>query len=1324
MGAILAVPVGFLIYHFLMTEDLQPLHGIYNLPNRYFQLKRIITLLYLKIRRWGYRRRFDLYDMNDLQDLVKTGCLPPVEEIILEEPQPPTHVVKNLDEIFFYGVKSTGECLLIKMSRLKNKMSEVMLFLRTAAGKQYCYPDGPMRYVSTGNSSAFRGGGITITCISAMRKWRISFNGILREKSAISENTRIVHVKFNFIWNAMSDVQDMTSDIDPGLVADALAKEPWAGYFPNISKLENALNIYEQAGQFLGTVIIDELEDELTLWGIRKRSLGQAVRLHRSVDFYGFTTDGNLFHVGATSLPRIVSNLVYGHYIHSNGMMFPLTSCDFQLPLLAENKLIPSSEKFTFVAAKKMFECTVDFGDHLCDFIGENNEQHFKHSSISLNGIKGSGISVFLYKNNKPKSIPIPNYLNIFSMQEAPTSRTLVIDLEHPHCQITELTGGKGSSLGKLTAISHFTKEFLVPKGIVVTTTAYREFMRKGHFSEMLTVLEEVAWCHVKGNLKEICQQAMMDIGKTRLPEELCEALQNKMESAFGEQLSSLTFAIRSSATGEDSESMSAAGQNETYLGVQGLDQILLAVSKCWASQFSYVAIEYKRHNGQLLNSPMAVVIQEMVPAEVAGVMFTCDPVTSNPSLITITANYGLGETVVSAVVEPDTVILNRDYKNKLTHISTSIGKKNVCRLIDISGQIKEKALSYGTSQACLSEYAALTLGHVGILVEEHFGYFVDIEWALVEDKVYLLQARPVTTVDTETEFEIIHEMDIPLRSEEEFLSKANIGEVMPGAMSPLGISTNLCSIETLFKKLFAFPPELCYPYCTKSFACKFNHVFFNLLSNPMFGEESNLITSIELSAFARPLNIKEIKVRNKERHSIKKIDLMTKLKILFSTLKNLISAERVIKDVKKRYSRYHIPLNCNNSKVMYKIIGQHLQSGTNEPFNCHMTCTSSSQLWNALLLNLLFSVEKEWNEKVFSDFGYLLSTCTNVESADVPAALEKLALEIKKEIESEDFMNMKPETAVRWLSISQSIAGKAFRKFLRKHGHRCWKEFDVNTITWGSDPTSVVKILQSLIGSVNPNTVVKEEVSVEEAMRNLQVPLSFWQKWLLRFLLPRVRSAVRLREASKSMLIKVYDVIRQGYCRLGTLMVREGRLPDARILFFLTFEEINELIQTRSARLIAKAVRRKRIHPHLDSLCFSEITRGTIKPINKTEQTDQSFSSFGCMIGTPVSKGFTRGTARVITSLDQAIEIQTGDILVTYSTDIGWSPYFPLLSGIVTELGGLVSHGAVIAREYGLPSVVGLHGATSFFKSGEMVELDGNKGSLKKIQGVSSLTG
>ncbi|XP_013788232.1 uncharacterized protein LOC106472148 [Limulus polyphemus] len=1313
MGAVLAVPVGYLFYHLLMTEDLQPLHGIYNLPTRYFQFKKIVTLLYLKIRKWTYRRRFDLYDMNDLQDLVKTGCLPPVEEIILEEPQPPTHVAKNLDEIFFYGVKSTGECLIIKMSRLKNEIAEVTLFLRTADGKQYSYPDGPMRYVSTGNSSGFSGGGIKITCISAMRKWRISFNGILRETSDVLENTRVVHVKFTFIWKAMSDVQDMTSDIDPGHVAEALAKEPWAGYFPNISKLENALNFYEQAGQLLGTIIVGEQEDELTLWGTRRRSLGQAVQLHRSVDFFGFTTNGNLFHVGAISLPGIVSNLVYGHYIHSNGMMFPLTSCDFQLPLIAENKQIPRSEKFTFVAAKKMFECIVDFRDHLCDFISENNEQYFKHSSISLNGIKGSGISVFLYKNNKPKIIPIPNSLNIFSMQETPTSRPLVIDLEHPHCQITELTGGKGSSLGKLIAISHFTNSFLVPKGIVVTTAAYHEFIRKGHFCEMLTVLEEVAWCRAKGDLKEICQQVMMDIGKTRLPKELSEALQNKMKSTFGEKLSSLTFAVRSSASDEDSEDMSAAGQNETYLGVQGLDQIIHAVSKCWASQFSYVAIEYKRRNGQLLNSSMAVVIQEMVPAEVAGVMFTCDPVTSNPALITITANYGLGETVVSAAAEPDTIILGRDCNNKLTHISTSTGKKNVCSFIDSSGQVKEKALIDGTSQACLSESAALTLGLVGILVEEHFGNFRDIEWAMLKDKVYLLQARPVTTVDTETEFEIVHEMDIPLYSEEEFLSKANVGEVMPGAMSPLGISTNFSSIETSFKKLFVIPPELCYPYCTKSFACKFNHIFFNLLNNPMFGAESNLTTCIELSVFARPLNMKELKVRNKDRHSIKNISLMTKFKILFSTLKNLVLAKHVIKDVQERYSSYHIPLNCNESKVMYKIIGQHLQSGTHEPFNSHMTCTSSSQLWNALLLNLLFSAEKEWNEKVFSDFAYLLSTCTNVESADVPAALEKLTLEIQKEIESEDFKNMTPETAVRWLTISQSAAGKAFREFLYKHGHRCWKEFDVNTITWGSDPTTVVKTLQNLIGTVNSDTVVKEEVSVEEAIRNLQVSFSCWQKWLLWLFLPRVRAAVRLREASKSVLIKVYDVIRRAYCHLGTLLVNEGRLPNARLLFFLTFEEINELIQTRSARLIAKAVRRQRIHPYLDSLCFSEVTRGTIKPINKT---DKMLSSHSCMIGTPVSRGVTRGTARVVTSIDQAVEIQAGDILVTNSTDIGWSPYFPLLSGIVTELGGLVSHGAVVARECGLPCVVGLHGATSFFKSGELVELDGNEGSFKKI--------
>ncbi|XP_013794711.1 uncharacterized protein LOC106478695 [Limulus polyphemus] len=1318
MGAILAIPIAFFAYHLLTTEDLPPLYGVYSLPDRYFWLKKAVALLYLKMRRCVYRRRFDLYDMSDLMDLVKTGYIPPAEEKILEAPRPTHQLTTTSDELFFYGVKSTGECLVVKISRLQHKIAEVMVLLRTSKGNHYSYPEGPVCQVFTGDSDGFSGGGLKIKCMSAMRKWRISFNGLLRETCQKSEKSRLVHVKISFIWSAISTVQDMTSDINQSHLAEALSKESWCKNLPDINKLEKALNMYEQGGQLLGTVTIEGLEEEYILWGTRRRCLSEFVEFHRSADFFAFTKNGNIFHIGAVSLPGIVTNLVYGHYIHSNGMMYTTESCDFMLPQMGENKKIPSSARFIFIAGGKTFECLVNMKEHLCNFISGHVEQHFKYSSVILNGDVGCGICVFAYKTSKYPVVAVPTSINIFHKDESEKLNSLVVDFDHPDCQMIDLAGGKGSSLGKLTAISHQLHSFHVPKGVVITTSAYNEFIRKGWLHETMTSLQEVAWGHVEGNLKDICEQVVTAVSKTRIPKEVSETIQNKMQMIFGSEFHNLRFAVRSSAIREDSDDMSAAGQNETFLGVKGLQNIFETVSKCWASQFSFVAIEYKRCNGQLLNSPMAVVIQEMVPADVAGVMFTCDPVTANPAVITITANYGLGETVVSAAVEPDTILLDRDYTNKLTYQSVSIGKKNICAKVNSDGEIQQTAPTNDPSQPCLSESLALAIGQTGILIEEYFGSLRDIEWAVVKEFIYILQARPVTSADAETEFEIIHQFDTPLHSENEFLCKVNFGEVMPGATTPLGLIMNYNVFETVGKKIFlelGFPSERFSPYSSMNFSCKFNHVFHNMVNDPFLGGEGKLSAGYEIAFYGRHLRDKELADRIKDRYIIMDMSLPVKLKQLSFMIKSFLQASKNLKQAQKTYANYFIPLNCEESDTMYKIISKNFVYLPSTPLACHGSCSISSLLWNSMLLNLLASAEKEWNAKVFSDFGYLLSTCTNVESADVPDSLEKLALEISKEIDKEEFKNMTTEYATRFLKVSQSSAGQSFRKFLHKHGHRGAKEFDVGSVLWGVNPRPVVKTLQSLVGSVSYNVKEKVEVTVEEAISNLQVSLSWWQKLLLRFLLPRVRKGVQQRESSKSLLMKMYNIIRCAYCYLSILMVKEGRLPDASLLFFLTHEEIGELLQTRSSRLITKAVRRKRVHPQLDALCFPEISRGITKPVNQTSRQEQNSSS-AYLSGTPASKGIARGPIRIVTSLEQAEEIQAGDILVTYSTDIGWSPYFPLLSGIATELGGLISHGVVVAREYGIPCVVGLHGATSYFKSGEMAQLDGNVGRLQII--------
>ncbi|XP_022235407.1 uncharacterized protein LOC106475641, partial [Limulus polyphemus] len=384
-------------------------------------------------------------------------------------------------------------------------------------------------------------------------------------------------------------------------------------------------------------------------------------------------------------------------------------------------------------------------------------------------------------------------------------------------------------------------------------------------------------------------------------------AVKKKLMEMFGSGMTNMKFAVRSSASGEDSEEMSAAGQMETFLGVGEIDEVLKTVVKCWASQFTFVATEYKRRNGQNLNLPMAVVIQEMVPSEVAGVMFTCDPVTTNPSFITITANYGLGETVVSASADPDTVILHRDYQNQLKPHSSTTGKKNVQIVMENDGGTKtievpeEKA-----NQKCILDEWTIPLGKIGVEVESSFGSARDIEWALYQRDIYLLQARPITSLHAETDFEIMHELDGSLRSEKEYLTKANVGEVFPGAQSFLGATFISPIFQVVFRIIWnkregkRIPKSV---YATRGFVNSYNHLIFNMFDF-MFrdvkkdGTLSNFSKAYIISMFGRLVDDPEIlKMAGERNDPLPRIQSIKRIPFMLWVSPDISNVSRISKD-------------------------------------------------------------------------------------------------------------------------------------------------------------------------------------------------------------------------------------------------------------------------------------------------------------------------------------------------------------------------------------------------------------------------------------------
>ncbi|KAG1681911.1 putative phosphoenolpyruvate synthase [Nymphon striatum] len=283
----------------------------------------------------------------------------------------------------------------------------------------------------------------------------------------------------------------------------------------------------------------------------------------------------------------------------------------------------------------------------------------------------------------------------------------------------------------------------------------------------------------------------------------------------------------------------------------------------------------------------------------------------------------------------------------------------------------------------------------------------------------------------------------------------------------------------------------------------------------------------------------------------------------------------------------------------------------------------------------------------------------------------------------------------ISWLQSNENPVKKNFDEFIQRHGHRCFKELDVISKTWSMQPSQLIAPLMATLDNLGFKEVKK--LGVDEVLSSLKTDFTSEQKMKLRGTVIEARKYVALREQAKSYLMKTQHEYRKGLIRLGELMVRKGYAPDGELLMFMSHVEILTLAQKRSPTIIIRAMNRRKLMSKLEKQKFPELSHGYPVPITKPVlYADEST----VIQGTPVSRGVIEATARVVLSIEEADSIQPGDILIASSTDIAWSPYFPSLSGVITELGGLISHGAVVAREYGIPCVVGVPHATDQFKS------------------------
>jgi len=1237
------------------------------------------------------------------------------------------------DGMFLYGTDGFGMFLKVSIDRQLNRQAQASLLFILPDGTTYELPNAPDTIISDiDGRDTFNAAGIKFQMIDAMRKWRIIFNGLVKRVQNGEESE--VHLRINVMWTNFSRPYEIKREFSRKMLAAAMTREKWTGQeqFLRVSQPEQ--DGVDQWGVMYGTYqeASQNQETKVYLRGIRQRRWGpnKVSTLQKKLDIIGTCEDGNYFYLKATNDSARLSHEVSGHLYHPSGFLYTISQCNLSMDKLGENGPVPRHFSLRFTANRHEYHAIINLmPSQFENFAGRpwHHQSTTYPCHLTLNSRQGRVlfISTETYNGHCPLDVQtsLPFLAQPSRSLTVEETEKLVVLFNEEACRYESLVGGKGASLALLsTNLKSMPIECNVPQGFCVTVHAWKKQIDGNKDVQLkLDELDQVGRGVLQGPLGEHCQEASDLLAAAPVDPFIQDSIRQALHELFGGEIETKRLAIRSSAIGEDGEDLSSAGQNATVLGCKGFDAIIKGLQKCWSSLLSYQSVEYRRQHGEPLIPGMGVVVQEMVASEVAGVLFTVNPNDGDPSKMILTANYGLGESVVSGDAEPDTFILKRTSAGHLSVLEETIGSKHLKIVLTEDGTSEEEINAEHSGSSCLSEEMAIQLGQLGIHLEKVFGGPRDIEFGIRNNFVYLLQARPITSLDSWSDDELRHEYDSAILMDGDHLTTANLGEVFPGAGSPLSVSVVVRAVDAMFHNTWRLRSEKfvdLHPWSNgRIINVQQNHALLDVISGMKRLNNQTTIDdndrAVDMSMFGHLVTTEAMHTKGLQRFGT--IGHGMKLKILKLIVIDLLTISRRVQRLATKYTNYSFPVDhYTDSKTLYHDICSHIPI-LNETATEHLWTSGYSSFTQTLAFIILLDGRKEWTTDLYTEMAQLLSSISDVESAEVPVELKKLAAAIINSSYGQDFVKQSTEDALKMLQNDQGQAGSLLRQFLVRHGHRSVMEFDLLTETWGINQSSLVEALQTMVANPTSVTISPKKVDDEAWIENVKKTKPNKYR-ALKFIVSCSRQAVVCRETTKSVIIRSIHYFRLAYRRLGQLMVSDGKIPDAGLVFFFTHSELEQVINSRGAPLITKAVRRRKLHPEMDAIVFPELSSGLPEAIETEDEPIDAGANGVHVAGTPVFKGMVRAKVRVALNLQEARLIQCGEILITRSTDIGWSPYFPLLSGVVTELGGLISHGAVVAREYGLPCIVGAQTATSVFRTGDTVVLDGSKGTITRV--------
>ncbi|MFI5940764.1 rifamycin-inactivating phosphotransferase [Streptomyces uncialis] len=853
-----------------------------------------------------------------------------------------------------------------------------------------------------------------------------------------------------------------------------------------------------------------------------------------------------------------------------------------------------------------------------------------------------------------------------------------VLDLQEVDETQVAVVGGKGAHLGGLSRI----EGIRVPDGFCVTTDAFRRIMAEApSIDDQLDRLSRLD-PDDREAIRTLSARIRRTIEGIALPDDLAAAITRAL-ARLGEQSG---YAVRSSATAEDLPTASFAGQQDTYLNVVGPAAVLQHISRCWASLFTERAVTYRRRNGiDHRTVRMAVVVQRMVFPHAAGILFTADPLTGNRKVATVDAGFGLGEALVSGLVNPD-VFKVRDgeivakavaAKQRAVHARPTGGTEEVT--IDPRRQ----------GEPTLTDAQVVRLVELGRRIEAHFGRPQDIEWCLLNDDFQMVQSRPITTL-----------FPAPETGDQENHVYVSVGhgQMMTDPMKPLGLSmwqlTALVPMHTAGGRLFVD--------VTRRLASPASRA--GLLD--ALGKDDLLIRDALETVLDRDGFVPSLPHADPGRPPADaSVPVETDPAIVAGLIeRSQASIAALGRDIRTKSGPALFDFLLEAFEEHKRILGDPLN------FQAIMAGMDATRWLNDKLLewlgekNAADALTLSAPDNVTSEMGLALLDVADVirPHPEVVALLEG--------VEDEGFLDELAKLP------GGAEARDAIENYLDRYGMRCIGEIDITRPRWRERPSTLVPAILDNVRNFEPGAAERRfEHGRREAQQKEQDLLSRLRALPdgerkadeAKRMIDRVRTFIGYREYPKYGIVSRYFVYKQALLAEAERLVRAGVLPEKEDVFHLTFQEFHDVVRSNQVddRLIQE---RKDAFRSYHALTPPRVLTSDGEAVAGVYRRDDVPA--GALIGVPVSAGTVEGRARVVLDLAKA-DLAAGDILVTACTDPGWTPLFVGIAGLVTEVGGLMTHGAVIAREYGLPAVVGVERATRLIRDGQRIRVHGTDG-------------